>query len=222
VIVERAAPINAATGRRYRHREDEMLDAACAVFAADGFESATMEAIAARAGTTKPTLYARFGPKEKLFAAAVRREHEMLNERVYAAYGGNDDLPFAERLHRWTAAYFDFVKERPDSFRLTFEGERHAAAAAAIAETTNERIDGIAELVVRVSGRQPGAGPRLVAAMIVGMLRWCVQEAMRRPGTDLAAAAALCESMLYQAVTGLDLDLMDTITKPERRRRTRS
>ncbi|HVV25040.1 MAG TPA: TetR/AcrR family transcriptional regulator [Pseudonocardiaceae bacterium] len=207
-------PVDAAPRRRYRHRADAMLDAACAVFAADGFEAATMEAVAARAGTTKPTLYARFGPKEKLFAAAVRHEHEKLNERVYAAYDGNDDLPFRERLHRWTAAYFDFVRERPDSFRLTFEGERHASAAAAIAETTNARIDGIAALVVRVSGREPGAGPRLVAAMIVGMLRWCVQEAMRQPDTDLAAAAALCESMVHAAVTRLDLDLMDAITKP--------
>lgn len=53
--------------------------------------------------------------------------------------------------------------------------------------------------------------------MIVGMLRWCVQEAMRQPGTDLMAAAALCESMRYESVTRLDLDLMDAITKPRAR-----
>ena len=59
-----------------------MLDAACAVFAAQGFANTTMEAIASRAGTTKPTLYARFGAKDQLFARAVRREHELLNSWI--------------------------------------------------------------------------------------------------------------------------------------------
>lgn len=212
------APATEAGVRRWRLADSTILDAACAVFAAEGFEGATMEAIAARAGTTKPTLYARFGPKEKLFAVTVRREHEMLNARVHAAYAGNDHLPFRGRLHAWTAVYFDFVKERPDGFKLTFEGERHAAAAAAIAETTSERIDSIAQIVMRVTGRPAGAGPRLVAAMIVGMLRWCVQEAIERPDTDLDDAAALCESMLYDAVVGLDLRLMDRVSKPRRRK----
>ncbi|HEX3588685.1 MAG TPA: helix-turn-helix domain-containing protein [Pseudonocardiaceae bacterium] len=206
----------------YRHAEDTMLDAACAVFAEQGFDAARMDTIAARAGTTKPTLYARFGPKEKLFAAAVRREHDMLNERVALAYQGHDGEPFRDRLHRWTAVYFDFVRERPDGFRLTFEGERHAAAAAAIAEATDERIDSIAALVTRVSGRRPGSGPRVVAAMVVGMLRWCAKEALERPDTDLDAAAALCESMVHQTMVGLDLDLMDAVSKSAQPRRQRA
>jgi AcrR family transcriptional regulator len=192
------------------------------VFAEQGFDAARMDTIAARAGTTKPTLYARFGPKEKLFAAAVRREHDMLNERVALAYQGHDGEPFRDRLHRWTAVYFDFVRERPDGFRLTFEGERHAAAAAAIAEATDERIDSIAALVTRVSGRRPGSGPRVVAAMVVGMLRWCAKEALERPDTDLDAAAALCESMVHQTMVGLDLDLMDAVSKSAQPRRQRA
>jgi AcrR family transcriptional regulator len=210
-----------SSGRRYRLNEDELLDAACAVFAAEGFDAAKMETIAARAGTTKPTLYARFGAKEDLFAATVRREHELLNARVNVAYQDHGDEPFRTRLHRWTAVYFDFVKERPDGFRLTFEGERHAAAAAAIAETTNERIDSITHLVASVSGRPPGPGPRVVAAMIVGMLRWCVQEALADPDTNLDDAAALCESMLYQVTVGLDLGLMGAVSKRRRKPRTR-
>jgi AcrR family transcriptional regulator len=205
-------------GRRYRLNEDAMLDAACAVFAAEGYDAAKMATIAARASTTKPTLYARFGAKEKLFAATVRREHQMLNARVLAAYQGHDDEPFRDRLHRWTAVYFDFVRERPAGFRLTFEGERHVAAAAAIAEATDERVDGIARLVVKVSGRSDGAGPRMVAAMIVGMLRWCAQEALHNPDTDLDDAAALCESMLHQAMVGLDLGLVDAVSNGRRPR----
>ena len=68
-------PITVA--RRPRVAAERLLDAATAVFAEEGFEGATMEAIAARAGTTKPTLYARFGSKEELFAAVYE---EVLTE----------------------------------------------------------------------------------------------------------------------------------------------
>lgn len=214
---------NGPNGRRFRFHDDAMLDAACAVFAAEGFDAAKMETIAARAGTTKPTLYARFGPKDRLFAATVRREHQMLNERVIEVYREQPEgEPFRQRLHRWTAVYFDFVRERPAGFRLTFEGERHAAAAAAIAEATNARIESVAELIARFSGRPLGAGPRVVAAMIVGMLRWCAQQAIERPDTNLDDAAALCESMLYRSMTSLDLDLMDTISTGRSRARRRT
>jgi AcrR family transcriptional regulator len=137
---------------RHRVAADEVLDAACAVFAAEGFANANMDAIAARAGMTKPTLYARFGPKERLFAAVVRREHEMLNDWVTAGYLLGEDEPFHQRLHRWIGVYFDFVRERPDGFKLTFEGERHAAAAQAIEEATDDRISRIMLLIAAMSG----------------------------------------------------------------------
>lgn len=208
-----AAPGTRSAHGRYRLATDEMLDAACAVFAAEGFAQANMEVIAARAGTTKPTLYARFGPKERLFATVVRREHELLNEWVRAEYETGPDEPFRQRMHRWIATYFDFVRERPDGFRLTFEGERHAAAAAAIEEATNERIERITSLIALVTGRPAGAGPRIVAASIVGLLRWCAREAIRQPGVDIGEVAALAESMVYDAMRGLDIDVMDSISR---------
>jgi AcrR family transcriptional regulator len=211
--VEEPAAATRPPGPRYRLAADEMLDAACSVFAAEGFARANMETIATRAGTTKPTLYARFGPKERLFATVVRRESELLNEWVTAEYEVGGDEPFHQRLHRWIGSYFDFVRERPDGFRLTFEGERHAAAAAAIEEATDERINRIASLVARESGRPPGAGPRVVAASIVGMLRWCAREAIRDDDVDLGLIAALAESMVSAAVRGVSLDVMDSISR---------
>lgn len=198
---------------RHRVAADEVLDAACAVFAAEGFANANMDAIAARAGMTKPTLYARFGPKERLFAAVVRREHEMLNDWVTAGYLVGEDEPFHQRMHRWIGVYFDFVRERPDGFRLTFEGERHAAAAQAIEEATEDRINRIMVLIAGISGRPEGAGPRVVAAAIVGMLRWCAREAIANPDVALDDVQGLAESMVGAAMRGLNVDMMDTISK---------
>jgi AcrR family transcriptional regulator len=196
---------------RYRVAEVEMLDAACAVFAAEGFDRANMETIAARAGTTKPTLYSRFGSKEELFATTVRREYELRKERLFAAYEGGDDEPFHQRLSRWNAAFFDFVRERPEGFRLITEGERYPGAAAIIERTNDEIVERIAELVMRVSRRQGRPSARLVAAMIAGMLTSCAREAVGRNRIDLAAAAALSEQLLYSALRALDVDLMDAV-----------
>jgi AcrR family transcriptional regulator len=205
------ATARASTAPRYKVAEDTILDAACAVFADEGFDRAKMATIAARAGTTKPTLYARFGSKDELFAAAVSREYELRKERLFAAYDAPGDEPFHRRLHLWTAAYFDFVRERPDGFRLISEGERNPVGAAVIAPANNEIVDRIAELVMRVSGRRAKRGARLVASMITGMLTSCAREALLRSKVDLDDAARLCEQMLYNAVRNLDVELLDAV-----------
>jgi AcrR family transcriptional regulator len=201
-----------ATLPRVRISDEAILDAATAVFATEGFDRANMDAIAARAGATKPTLYARFGSKEALFAAAVSREYELRKTALFEVYGAGDERqPFRDRLHSWTAAYFDLVRERPEGFLLVSEGERHPASAAIIERVGREIVDRIAELVVRVSGRDARVGAHVVAAMISGMLTACAREAIRRDDVDLADAAALCESFLRSALRGVDPDLIERV-----------
>src|SRR3954463_11391379 len=199
------------TATRVRIAEESILDAATEVFAAEGYDRANMDAIAARAGATKPTLYARFGAKEDLFAAAVRREYELRKAALFEAYGAADEQPFRARLHGWVAAYFDFVRERPAGFLLVSEGERHPTSAAVIEQAGREIVDRVAGLVLRVSGRDARVGAHVVAAMITGMLTSCAREAVHHPGVDLADAAALCESFLYAALRGVDARLIEAV-----------
>jgi AcrR family transcriptional regulator len=210
-----ADPLEAFTSTRteprYRVAETSMLDAAVAVFAAEGFDRAKMETIAALAGTTKPTLYARFDSKEKLFAAAVKREYEVRKERLFEAYSSDaEGETFRARLARWIAAYFDLVRERPDGFKLIADGERHPAAAAITERAGREIVDRIEQLVIQISGRQGRDGARIVASMITGTLTSCARQAVVRHN-DLDQAAALCESFLDAALRGLDPDLIDGV-----------
>jgi AcrR family transcriptional regulator len=200
-----------APTRRPRVAEECILDAAASVFARDGFDGATMDAIAACAATTKPTLYARFGSKNALFAAAVAREYEIRKSRLFAAYGSGENIPFSRRLHTWVTAYFDLARERPEGFALIAEGERYAAYAPAVESGASEIVDRIAALVARVSDRDNQRGARAVAAMISGLLRACASDALRDDINDLDRAAALCESFLYSALRGLDADLIDAM-----------
>lgn len=54
-------------------RRDEALDAALVEFAEHGFEGASTEDIARRAGISQPYLFRLFGTKKELFKAAVGR-----------------------------------------------------------------------------------------------------------------------------------------------------
>src|SRR4051794_30276865 len=59
-------------------------------FAAGGLHGTSIDAVAAAAGLAKPTLYARGGSKEELFALAVDAEVERLLERLDGAARSSD------------------------------------------------------------------------------------------------------------------------------------
>jgi AcrR family transcriptional regulator len=208
--VQRRVASSATTGPRYRVAEDSILDAAVAVFAREGHGRASMDAIAADAGITKPTLYARFGSKEGLFTAAAAREMRIRRDRLFLVYDMPPSEPFRQRLRRWNDEFFSLAAERPDGFRLVAEAERHPAAADLLVRAHDEITTRIAGIVLGVSRRRSRHGARLVASMITGMLTACADEALTL-GADLEAAAALCESFLYAALRGLDASLIDAV-----------
>jgi AcrR family transcriptional regulator len=75
-------------GRRRRapaRRRAELLDAALAVFAERGFEHATLQEVADRAGVTKGGVYHYFDSKEALLL-------ELMRERLVPAVAGREQL----------------------------------------------------------------------------------------------------------------------------------
>lgn len=68
----RTRPTRAETRQR-------VLDAAAAVFEANGFDKASLDDIAARAGLTKGAIYSSFRTKEELFVAVMNRQ---IDERI--------------------------------------------------------------------------------------------------------------------------------------------
>lgn len=65
--------------------EQDIRKAALGIFAAAGFEAASMDAIAAAAKVSKGTLYARYQSKEALFRSVLEHELEQLSDRAGAA-----------------------------------------------------------------------------------------------------------------------------------------
>ena len=60
----------------------QVLDGAREVFLADGFDGASMNDIARKAGVSKGTLYVYFNSKEELFAALIRDEKRAQAEQM--------------------------------------------------------------------------------------------------------------------------------------------
>ena len=75
---------------------DELLDLAAEVFIADGFQGASVNVIARRAGASKASLYSRFPSKEDLFLAVL--EHRM--NRIFQAVVATipDEAPLRDAL----------------------------------------------------------------------------------------------------------------------------
>lgn len=61
-----------AAEQRQAEKREQIIDAALAVFARDGFAAARTDTIAEEAGVAKGTLYLYFKSKEEMFEAAVR------------------------------------------------------------------------------------------------------------------------------------------------------
>ncbi len=100
------APGAADRATRSRAR---ILEAARAEFAASGFGGGRVERIAARAGINKERIYAYFGDKRSLFAAAVASAVAELGTVAVTGPGG---------LSGWAERLFDFMAGHPDTLRL--------------------------------------------------------------------------------------------------------
>lgn len=65
-----------ATRRRGQELQDALLDAAWEVLVEDGYAGFTYEAIADRAGTSRPVLYRRWAHRDELLLATLQRNWE--------------------------------------------------------------------------------------------------------------------------------------------------
>jgi len=134
-----------------------MLDAAVAVFSASGFHSASMDEISARAGVSKPMVYAYLGTKEELFIACLHREGTRLMEAIVAAVA--PAVPPDEQLWRGLRAFFTFVGAHRDGWAVLYRQARgQERFASELAGMRARMVDVVAALLARViaaGGRQP-------------------------------------------------------------------
>lgn len=117
-------------GRRGEPLRDHILQAAKRVFLERGFERASMDEVAARAQTSKRTLYAHFKSKQQLFFAVIEmvRRLALAHLKPPATYSARP----ADALARYLASYLAVMRLAPavQMMRITIaEAERFPRAA---------------------------------------------------------------------------------------------
>jgi TetR/AcrR family transcriptional repressor of mexJK operon len=66
----------------WQRKHDAIAAAAMVLFARDGYERTSVDAIAAEAGVSKRTVYSHYGDKERLFLLVLRETYDTMRERV--------------------------------------------------------------------------------------------------------------------------------------------
>ncbi|HZQ29236.1 MAG TPA: TetR/AcrR family transcriptional regulator [Acidimicrobiales bacterium] len=101
-------------------RRRQLLDVALRAFAERGFHRTSMEEVAEAAGVTKPVLYQHFRSKRDLYLELLDDVGNRLMDAVAKAVATADGP--RHQVEAGFAAYFNFVADEEDAFRLLFGG----------------------------------------------------------------------------------------------------
>jgi AcrR family transcriptional regulator len=185
-------------------RRAQIIEAAVAAFARDGYDATRMDDIAVRAGITKPVLYDHFSSKQALFLAVLQTIRDGLIARGKAIV--RDDGDPQQKFHRAVDAFLEFVEQAPDAARVLL---------------TVPATDPVAAKVSRKVQAGASAGiAALLAESMPGRTPWHLQ----------ATAAFLKEGLHAVAVWWLDhpgpsrkeiVDIVLDVAWPGLRRQTR-
>lgn len=181
-----SSPGAATLTSRGHARRERLLDAARDVFLEQGYASASVNEIVARAGGSLATLYKQFGNKEGLFMAAMERH--VATAWAAIEEGRRSDQRIEEVLfelgRRMLVLVFDPAVIR--LFRgLAFEAERAPALGELFLRhgpdrTRSQLADYLQEQIRQ--GRLTLDNPREAAGMFIGMLlgEWHVDALLGR------------------------------------------
>ena len=188
------------TRARAAAARERIVAAALEQLAEGGYASASMVAVARRAGVATGSVYRHFPSKGDLFAEAFRRASQ--REVDVLVELGRRTMPVPERLAAWVEAFVHRALAEP------------VRAYALIAEPVDPAVEAerlafrraYADLFARAlrdamaAGELPDADPELAAAAIVGALAEALLGPLARRETDADELTAGLQSFVLSAV----------------------
>jgi AcrR family transcriptional regulator len=152
-------------------RRRQLLDAALDVLAEGGFDAVTVEAVAQRAGVTRPMVYDLFGDLQGLMLALIDREEMTALAPLLEIVGGEPgDVDPEQFLVDAILAFLRAVKANPRTWRFVLMPPRGSSG----------------ELRERIQRSR-----RLVAERVTALLKWGIARRGGPAGLDHALAARL-------------------------------
>ena len=200
----------AAPTRDPAARRGELLDAADRVIREFG-PDASMSAIAAEAGITKPILYRHFGDKAGLYRALAERYASPVFTELSTVLSTLTDRQ--ERMRTTIDTYLRFIESDPQLYRFLMHRalREQPGVASSIAAFTSVVAAGIAEILTREMelSQEQSRSARAWSHGIVGLVQlagdWWLdsRELTREELVDHLAA------LLWNGLSGLTADNAD-------------
>jgi AcrR family transcriptional regulator len=157
----------AAYRRRVREPEDlvdrraQMIEAAAAVLARQGYEGTSMKEIAAEAGVSSGLLHYYFGTKDELLGAIVRHLHDLLLREWRDTLSDVEDP--LDRIAQGMRQAAEKYRAQPEFWQLLFDlyvvGLKNPVIHERLREMMTEVIGQFADEVRRVNASLPVPSP---------------------------------------------------------------
>jgi AcrR family transcriptional regulator len=145
-----------AERRTRQAREEQLLRLAEELFAQHGYAGLTMNALAARAGVTKPVIYDTVGNKDELYRRCFERAANELAAAVTAA-AATHPAELEEMLRAGQLAFFGFIQSHAGAWRMLFidsAAAPHAEQVARVRAQQDHLVAGMLSELARSSERK--------------------------------------------------------------------
>ena len=196
------------TRRRMRapERRRQLLTVARKVFGRRGYHTVTMDTVAKEAGVTKPILYDHFPSKRELYLALLEADLANLRQRVGEALESSPGN--RERIRASFQAYFDFVDDHAEGFRLLMQEAVGAEQQfrEMVSRFREDILAEVANVMVRESqGRLDRREAEDVALGLIGMAEMVAQNHPGRSKRERRKTVDTLVRLAWRGITGLTL-----------------
>jgi AcrR family transcriptional regulator len=191
------------TKRRMRapERRKQLLEVARRVFGRRGYHTVTMDDVAKESGVTKPILYDHFPSKRDLYRDLLEADLANLRQRVVEALetsAGN-----RERIRASFQAYFDFVDEEGEGFKLLMQ--EAVGAEREFQDMIFRFRDDVLEEVTKVIVRESRGNldEQEAADVALGLIGMAEMVAQRDPSGSKKERARTVDTLVRLAWRGI-------------------
>jgi AcrR family transcriptional regulator len=174
-------------------RVEALLAAAAEVFAAKGFDAATMTEIAAQSESSIGSLYQFFRTKDAVAEALVRDQMDALWLRLDGLAERAPALATPELAHALAVCLVEFRAEHPSFATLVERPGTPSPMVADVRRKVRERVEAI---LARHAPRADRRRLRAMAPVVQHVMKSAVQLRGDLEGAELKAAARELDTML--------------------------
>lgn len=166
-----------------------------------------MDAIAAEAGVTKPTVYSRYQSKAALYADLVQHDGERLLDHLLQASYEVGATSAEAAVRAGVHAYFSFFTANPETHEIFFSASRGGQAGRVVAEVNEQVIRRVATIALAIADRHDRAltppQARTLAATLLGAAQGAFAAGRRESQVSSEDAEAIASAVLVTGVEAL-------------------